>query len=130
MKLEEIRKDYERYSTKVSDLNRKLIFAGIAVIWIFRVTSSGKTEIPKELITPLFWFILSLGADILQYIIQSLIWYFYYSNKKRKLKCDNTEQQIVNEPEWPNIFSWLLWITKVGATVFAYVKLAIYLSII
>ena len=134
MKLREIRNDYERYSTKVSDINRQLIFAGIAIVWLFRVSSNdGHTTFPIGLYPTLLFFILSFGADILQYTIQSLLWFGFYWNKKcknNKLNKKDAEDIIVKEPEWPNLIPWGLWFLKVVFTVIAYCKLGIYLNIV
>ena len=134
MKLREIRNDYERYSTKVSDINRQLIFAGIAIVWLFRVTNNdGNTVFPMELYPTLFYFILSFGADILQYTIQSILWFGFYWNKKcknNKSEKKDVEDIIVKEPEWPNLIPWGFWLAKVVCTVIAYYKLGVYLNIV
>ena len=134
MKLKEIRNDYERYSTKVSDINRQLIFAGIAIVWLFRVSNNdGNTILPIELHPTLFFFILSFSADILQYFSQSLIWFLYYWIEKcttKTSKNKDVEDIIVKEPEWPNLIPWGFWIAKVIFTVIAYGKLGIYLNIV
>ena len=86
MRLREIRSDYERYSTKVSDINRQLIFAGIAIVWLFRASNDGgNTIFPTELHPTLFYFILSFGADILQYSLQSIYWFCYLSFASKKV---------------------------------------------
>ena len=134
MKLKEIRNDYERYSTKVSDINRQLIFAGIAIVWLFRVSNyEGNTVFPIELHPTLFFFILSFGADILQYFSQSVIWFVYYCFQKYNTKTSknkDVEDCIVKEPEWPNIIPWLFWLLKVICSIIAYCKLGIYLNIV
>lgn len=134
MKLREIRNDYERYSTRVSDINRQLIFAGIAIVWLFRVSNNdGNTVFPIGLYPTLFFFILSFGADILQYTIQSILWFGFYWNRKyknRKLEKKDVEDIIVKEPEWPNLIPWGFWIAKVVCTIIAYCKLGIYLNIV
>ena len=133
MKLREIRNDYERYSTKVSDINRQLIFAGIAIVWLFRVSNNGNTVFPRELYPTLFCFILSFGADILQYTIQSILWFGFYWNKKcknNKSEKKDVEDIIVKEPEWPNLIPWGFWLAKVVCTVIAYYKLGVYLNIV
>lgn len=131
MKLEEIRKDYERYSTNVSSLNRQLIFAGLAIIWLFRISENGTTSIPLELVDSLYFFVFSLCSDILQYVTQSLIWAGYYWRKKYKYRNEeNVEDCVVKEPEWPNLLPWLLWALKIVFLGIAYWKLACYLHLI
>lgn len=131
MKLCEIRKDYERYSTNVSQINRKLIFVGIAVIWLFRISGNNQTEIPSDLHRPLFFLCLSCFFDILQYVSQSIMWASYYCYQKRKRNSSsNVEEEIVKEPEWPNIFNWILWGIKVISTIIAYIYLGSFLRVL
>ena len=132
MKLEEIRKDYERYSTNVSSLNRQLIFAGLAIIWLFRIPEKGTASIPIELVDSLFFFVFSLCSDIFQYVTQSLIWtgYYWYNKCKHRNSKKNVEECVVNEPEWPNLLPWLLWVLKIVFLGIAYWKLACYLHLI
>ena len=134
MKLKEIRNDYEWHSSKVSEINRQLIFAGIAIVWLFRVSNNdGNTILPIELHPTLFFFILSFVADIFQYFSQSVIWFLYYWIKKYKTKTSknkDVEDIIVKEPEWLNLIPWVFWIAKVSFTVIAYWKLGIYLNIV
>lgn len=131
MKLEEIRKDYERYSTNVSSLNRQLIFAGLAIIWLFRIPEKGTASIPTELVDSLFFFVFSLCSDIFQYVTQSLIWagYYWYNKCKHRSNKKNVEKCVVNEPEWPNLLPWLLWALKIIFLGIAYWKLACYLHL-
>ena len=49
MKLSEYKKTYEDFSGKASNVVRQLSFAGIAVIWIFKVQSNGSLKIPDTL---------------------------------------------------------------------------------
>ncbi len=134
MKLKEIRNDYGRYSTKVSDINRQLIFAGIAIVWLFRVANNDRNSVfPIELHPTLFFFILSFGADILQYTFQAIFWFGYYWVKKSKnnmSKNKDVEEIIVKEPELPNLIPWIFWVAKVCFTIIAYYKLGIYLNIV
>lgn len=124
MKLHEIRTAYEGYSGKLSNVNRQLAYAGIALIWIFRISNNGKTTIPDGMLIPVLLFVISFLLDILQLLFQSLFWYFYYFYKRCKKFKENSE---VNEPEWPNLFFWLLLVLKVIALIAAYFNLFLYL---
>lgn len=124
MKLSEIRSAYEAYSGKLSSVNRQLAFAGIAVIWLFRISDHGKITIPEGMIIPIFLFVVSFFFDILQLLSQSLIWYSYYWYKRKKGTKEDDE---MNEPEWPNIIPWSLLILKVIALIIAYWFLGLYL---
>lgn len=125
MTIKEIRDDYVRYSTNVSNLSRNLSFAGIGIIWIFKATEhSGTISIPDALLLPLFLFIIALGLDLLQYFLQTAIWYVYYLFKKPRKNDPETEKtKIVTEPEWLNIFPWIFWLAKSVCVVYAYWKM-------
>lgn len=125
MKLSEIRKAYEDLSGKLSDVNRQLAFAGIGIIWIFKISEdNNSTSIPNELFTPLLALIISLGIDLLQYLIQTFTWYFYYLYKQSQ---GNSEEQEINEPEYFNYLPWLFLLFKVVALITAYVYMFEYL---
>lgn len=124
MKLSEIRVAYEELSCKLSEINRQLCFAGFAVIWIFN-KSENNISVPIELYYPAFFFILSLSADIFQYIYSSLAWYFYYISKREKGKEDSTIE--INEPECLNIPAWLFFFLKLVFLVIGYFLLGKFL---
>ena len=124
MKLSEIRVAYEELSGKLSEINRQLCFAGFAVIWIFN-KSENDISVPIELYYPALFFILSLSADILQYIFSSIIWYCYYILKRKKGEEDSTIE--INEPEYLNIPAWLFFFLKIVFLVIGYFLLGKFL---
>jgi hypothetical protein len=74
--IDDYKKDYEYYTSKASEIGRSLALGGIAVIWIFKTTSTdGSLTIPSLLIAPLIWLVISLSLDLLQYVIGGLIWF-------------------------------------------------------
>ncbi len=52
MKLADLKETKNYYTQKLSDVNRNLSFAGIAVIWIFEYGESGAFKIPEGLVIP------------------------------------------------------------------------------
>jgi hypothetical protein len=80
MTLEEWNKQVQTFTTKLSDVNRSLSFAGIGVIWIFKYEIEKVISIPHVLLTPLILFVISLGFDFVQYIYSAieLTWFFRY----------------------------------------------------
>ena len=75
MKLKDAREHYYTFSGKLSDVNRHLCFAGIAVIWIFaREDSTGDYSVPDALITPLAFLVLALSLDLIHYLIATISW--------------------------------------------------------
>lgn len=128
MKLSEIRDAYESLSGKLSDIVRQLSFAGIGIIWIFRVSNSENSIlISKELYWPLLWLVITLILDALQYLISSLIWYFVYCKYKKDNKNNDDGKVIVKEKERWNIASWVFWLLKTITLSIAFVYLACYL---
>jgi hypothetical protein len=124
MKLKEIREAYEELSGIASKLSRQLAFAGIGMIWIFRVSTGEQTSVPDGLLWPSILLISSLGIDLFQYLAQSITWYIYYIYQRKKNVKEDDE---VNEPEWPNYPTWGLFFAKIIIMITAYVTLFKYL---
>ena len=134
MTLKEIREDYVRYSANVSELSRNLSYAGIGVVWIFKQSASEDAiettfmnSIPVELRWPLILFIVVLILDLLQYVIQTAIWYPYYT-KYKELHKDKKEDDVnLQEPESYNIIPWGFWIFKLIIVIIAYILMGLFL---
>ena len=118
IKLSKIQDEYYMRSGKASDVARQLAFAGVAIIWIFRI--SGTNTIPEIFYIPLLIFAVGFAIDLLQYFYSSfvfgvvVIWGEIY-----KMKMD-TELSI------PPFFSWIttiLFVIKIVALVIGYVYL-------
>ena len=123
MKLSEIRKAYEELSGKLSDIVRQLAFAGIGIIWIFRINGTNNSIlIPKELSIPLIFLIITFVLDILQYLISTIIWYFFYCKERKDGKKEDEE---VQEKEVWNIPSWIIIFLKTITLMVAYIFLFI-----
>ena len=90
MKISELRDAYYDASGTVSDLVRKLAFAGIAVVWIFRVgDKTGGLKYFDAMLWPLGLFVASLAADFLQYLYKAIVWgslntHYYNKHKPNK----------------------------------------------
>lgn len=84
MKLKDCRESYYYNSGKASDISRQLGFAGLALIWAFRVSSTGTTVIPSDLRWASFMLIIGLALDFLQYIVATIVWGIYHRFKERK----------------------------------------------
>jgi len=134
MTLKEIREDYVRYSANVSELSRNLSYAGIGVVWIFKQSASvdaiEKTfmnSIPVELRWPLLLFIVVLILDLLQYVIQTAIWYPYYTKYKELHKDEKEDNVNLQEPESYNIIPWGFWFFKLMIVIIAYILMGLFL---
>jgi hypothetical protein len=125
MKLSEIREAYEDVSRTLSKINRQLAFAGIGIVWLFRITDkTGNTTIDSGMLIPLLCFAVSFACDLLQYLYLSIAWYFYYWRKHSNGVAEDAE---VHEPECVNIPAWILLVVKVIIMMFAYGYLGFYL---
>ena len=125
MKQSEIREAYEELSGSLSKYNRQLAFAGIGIVWLFRITDKRNVSIEPEMLVPIMCFVISFAFDLLQYLWQSLAWYvFYWYNRQYKGLKETDE---ANEPEWPNVIAWAMFVIKVIALMVAYIRLGIYL---
>jgi hypothetical protein len=104
-------------SSKSSEINRQLAFAGIAIIWVFKTDSVGRQIVPDELFLPGLLLVISLSFDLLHYVIQSEMW---YRITRRKEKVGITEFTV---PEWTNYPGDILYWLKIAATIIAYILL-------
>jgi len=82
MKLQAYRETYYTYTGKVSDICRPLGLAGIAILWIFKTESGGQFSVPRELMWPGLLIVAGLAADLLQYLVGSIIWFLFYRVKE------------------------------------------------
>lgn len=117
MKLETIRATYDLFTGKASEINRQLIFAGIALIWIFKTESSSHISLPLDLLIPAKFFIIALILDILQYVVSGVIWGM--ANRYYEFK-DTQENIEFTVPVWFNWPGLLFFYGKLLANLYAY----------
>jgi len=124
MKPSEYKETYQWYSGKTSDVVRQLSFAGIAIIWIFKVQSQGIPKIPNVLLVPLGLFCISLAFDLLQYVLGYIIWYIFFRfHEKKGIKENHKLTHNVLLP----VPLHLCMIIKVLAVILAYYKLIVFI---
>ena len=122
-KIEDYREEFYVFTGKASEVNRQLALGGIAAIWIFKNPEISSTLLPSELIKPLIFLIISLGLDLLQYVIGSIIWGIYFEYKEYQV---NKGQIKNNDIKAPTILSWsitFIFFIKVMAMIIAYTAL-------
>jgi hypothetical protein len=117
MKLSEYKQDYYTFTGKLSDINRQIAFAGIALIWIFKKNDVGNLIICHELVLPAILLAIALGADIMQYIYQSITWAIFYRYYEKRTDNDDAE---IFAPSILNYPSWMFFIIKVALVLIAY----------
>ncbi len=107
MKLKEALESYYEYSRKTSDIARYLGLAGLGIIWIFRIQTTNKLALPRELILPTSLLILGLVLDLLQYIVGTIIWGAYHRLKEKMGVKENEEIRAPRQLNWPTLtFFW------------------------
>ena len=108
MKVKDYKKDYQEFSGKLSDNARKLAFAGIAIVWIFKQEKEGTFILPGQLKLAMSMFVITLSFDLLQYIYQTIIWGTFHRYYEKKFKNEETELTASKYFNWPAIvFFWL-----------------------
>lgn len=123
MTLGDYLKTYEYFSGKLSDVARQLAFAGIALIWLFKVDSKPVPRIPPELLPPAGLLAIGLFCDMLHYILATVLWQRFHRNQE---KLGKRPEDRVEAPWYypvpPNIVFWV----KIGFVVMGLAWIAIY----
>lgn len=103
MKLSEYKADYYQYTSLASNGSRQLALAGIALIWVFNTQGSLGYTLPNELLIPSIALIWSLGSDLLQYVIGSIIWGLFhrYHEARRSSISEDPELEAPVHYTWP-----------------------------
>lgn len=110
MKLKEAREFYYERSAKVSDLTRQLAFAGIAVVWVYKVGPESHPSVAPDFLPPLILFATALLFDFLQAIWGAGAWGIF-SRIREKTYGSSTEAEIGDAPDainWISVFFFWL----------------------
>ena len=126
MTLEEAKMTFYEASSTLSENARKLCFAGIAIVWIFKVgdKDSGGIAFSVDLLWPLGAFVLGLAFDVLQYLYKSTVWWIYFEVKHRAGVADNAE---VDPPGILNAPTTIFFYAKVLCCVIGFYWLLLYI---
>jgi hypothetical protein len=126
MRLSDFKQEYYEHTAKASDICRQLAFAGIAIIWVYRITDSAKQDtIREELVLPLMLIVISLAADFMQYVWQSFIWRYFYEKEEKKASIN--EDPELDAPRWYNYPTNFFFYSKILMLIGAYWFLAKFL---
>jgi hypothetical protein len=127
LSLNEARSNYQDNTRTLSTVGRQLAFAGIALIWLFKVTVGGNPTIAEDLRVPALLLVGALAADLLQYISSASSWGLFELRMERKFQRERLDEHTgrfgaPNSINWPgNTFL----VIKIVALVIAYVWLFI-----
>jgi hypothetical protein len=136
MKLSEIRQAFEDGSSAANAMNKKLIYSGIAIVWILKGGLETSIKgIPDLLLWALILFASSLALDLFQALLHTGIWYIRYAlfKKQELTKPENAngldeDNIVVNEKESWSIPTWIFWFLKILPTAAAYILIIIHLA--
>lgn len=127
MKIQEILDTSYEASDKASNLSRQLAFAGIAIIWIFRVgTKSGGVQFSEELLLPLYCFVAGLALDLGQYVYKAIIWSALNLYHWRKHKNNDTDVEVSG---CFNVLTHMFFWGKIGLIAYGYILLLGYIKL-
>lgn len=125
MNLEQARCVYREISGIASTVARQASFAGIAIIWLFKIDTPEVISLPVALQLPSLLFIASLTFDLFQYSSSALLWGGLQRLREHQNGKDYDGDMMV--PIWINCpavtFFWLKLIAVVGG----YIALIIHL---
>ena len=124
------------FREKAGDIARQLAFAGIAVVWLFKIDSPSGFVFPVGLVRAISLFVLTLITDLAEYVIGALIW---QANPRSILRArtertvwarfifaihtmSGGSQELVARP-----VRWLFWL-KIAFVGAGYVLLALFLG--
>jgi hypothetical protein len=124
-KLSEYKNDYYFFSGKLSDINRQIAFAGIALIWIFKVSVGDKIVIDHSLLYSAKFIVVALALDLLHYLYQTITWSLFYTVNKKKYK---SEDHGLDSSMALNIPAWILFYLKIALVLIAYVMIFYHLA--
>lgn len=98
MKLSDYRQTFYDFSAKASEVSRKLAFAGIAIVWIFKTSENISPKVPIDLYLPTALLVLTLALDLLQYVSATIIWGIFQWKEERKLQDINDDPELGAHP--------------------------------
>lgn len=126
-RIEDYRVAHRKFSKSASNAARQLSFAGIALIWIFKVDNGISLTVPADLQYPALLLAAALAFDLLHYMIGTLVWYFFYRyHEKRNIK----EEEKIDAPvELTIIIDTFFWL-KLIFVIAAYIMIVNYLRIL
>lgn len=121
MKIKDCIESFYYNSGKASDICRNLGFAGLALIWAFRVTAGERLLIPHILRYAGILLLTGLALDLLQYIVATIVWRIYYRFKEARISLDKE----FLAPKWINYPADTFFVLKLIAIFIAYILLVI-----
>jgi hypothetical protein len=124
----EVRATYYEASGTTSELNRRLGFAAIALIWLFSGGGAGdarQVRIDDAFEVPALFVVISLGLDLLQYVWRSAAFGLWTWQRERNGTREEDDVLVPRPLNWPTLS--MFW-TKVALMALAYLLLTLELA--
>jgi hypothetical protein len=126
LKIPDYQEVYRELSGKASELARTLALSGIAVIWVFAVTTKdGHQKLPDALLWPGILIVASLALDLLQYVLSAAVYGIYA--RALEYKKVSREEDLAAHPRWLNWPANACYWLKLGGVFAAYCFLLDYM---
>ena len=101
------------------------LFAGIALVWIFKFDKADSPTVPAALLPPALLFCLALALDLAHAVAGTAIWGAFARIHERRGVADNAELKAPAYLNWPSlVFFW----GKLGCVALAYVLILVHIG--
>src|SRR5262245_60819335 len=117
--------DFYWYSGKASDVMRTAAFAGIALVWVFRLDTKPIATLPKPLVLPALSFATAVAADVLQYVAGTIIWFVFHLLHELRASGEDPE---LSHSRWLTVPTWFFFVVKLAAIEVGYFSVLRYLA--
>ncbi|HVT57318.1 MAG TPA: hypothetical protein VHR45_02875 [Thermoanaerobaculia bacterium] len=130
MKLSDFKADYQWFSAKASDVARQLALSGFAVIWVFKVDwPGGVARVPAALLGSALFLAVSLGLDLIHYLVATVIWGTFHRYHEQLLKADDPDPDL-RAPRYLNWPTHGIFVLKQIALIWAWAGILRYLFLL
>lgn len=122
MTLDDIWGEYETYTKGASDSARQVAFAGIAVVWLFKVDSGSGIHLDHPLLVAGACFVIALAADLAQYLTGTIVFLALGTVREQK-------KGAARNADYPELILRpmdVLFLTKMLAVIVGYTSLLAY----
>jgi len=125
VKNEELWKQYDAYTTLVSENCRKLAFCAAAIDWVFR---TGQSQFPNPIWISLLYLIGFFILDVMQYLVSAFCLRFWiYHEEGKQWKETQSIDGEYNKPKWIDRPAFTFFIAKIICLVLTYIFIFIHI---
>jgi hypothetical protein len=121
--LEEIWTEQADYTKSASDSCRQIAFAGLAVVWLFKIDVRSGFHLEFALVFAGICLVASLAADLLQYTVGAVVLHIL-GNRREALDGPERDEDYERYTLWPMDFFHY---SKIALVIAAYVALLLHI---